>query len=371
VTFTTTARIAVVGLGGLLAFTACGGSSSSSESSAGAASGGASASSAINCAQGTIKASGSSAQKNAITEWINNYQQACSGATIEYAPSGSGAGVTDFINAQTAFAGSDSALNTDQATQAAARCQNNEALNLPMVGGAIAVAYNVSGVDKLVLTPEVTANIFNGTITTWNDPQIANLNPGVTLPADPIVAFHRSDGSGTTANFTAWLTAAANGAWTYGSGKDWTAPGGQGSKGNDGVAASLKSTPNSIGYVEESFLEQANAKAAWIDNGGGAVELTTANATNGLGTAQVTGQGNNLTLKLDYTTKSPNAYPVVLVTYEITCSKGLPADQSALTKGFLEYTASAPAQQMLPDLGYVPLPSDLIGKVQTAVGSLA
>ena len=118
-TFTTTARIAVVGLGGLLAFTACGGSSSSSESSAGAASGGASASSAINCAQGTIKASGSSAQKNAITEWINNYQQACSGATIEYAPSGSGAGVTDFINAQTAFAGSDSALNTDQATQAA------------------------------------------------------------------------------------------------------------------------------------------------------------------------------------------------------------------------------------------------------------
>jgi phosphate transport system substrate-binding protein len=370
VTFTTSARIAALGLGGLLALTACGGSSSSSESSAGSASG-SSSGGAINCAQGSIKASGSSAQKNAITEWINTYQQACSGSTIEYSPSGSGAGIQDFINAQTSFAGSDSALNDEQTTQAAARCQNNEALNIPMVGGAIAVAYNVEGVDKLVLTPEVTAGIFNGTITTWNDAQIANLNQGVTLPSAPIASFHRSDGSGTTANFTAWLTAASNGAWTSGSGKEWTAPGGQGSKGNDGVASSVKSTPNSIGYMEESFVEQAAAKAAWINNGGGAVELTTANATNGLATAQVTGQGNNLTLKLDYATKAPDAYPVVLVTYEITCSKGLPSDQAPLTKSFLEYTSSADAQKMLPDLGYVPLPSDLIGKVQTAVGSLS
>jgi len=349
---------------GALALTACSDSGDNASTSGGGTIAGA------DCATGTIKASGSSAQKNAMTEWINAYQTACSGATIEYSPSGSSAGRADFVNNQVAFAGSDSAMS-DELSQAAARCNGTPPINIPMVGGAIALTYNLEGVDNLVLTPDATAKIFNSEITKWNDPAIAKVNPDVTLPDQPIAQFHRSDGSGTTDNFTQWLKAAAPDAWPYESGSDWAAKGGQGAKGSDGVASSVKSTPNSIGYVEESFLEQANAKAAWIDNGGGAVELTTANATNGLGTAQVTGQGNNLTLKLDYTTKSPNAYPVVLVTYEITCSKGLPADQSALTKGFLEYTASAPAQQMLPDLGYVPLPSDLIGKVQTAVGSLA
>ena len=363
---TRTTQVLAVSVAGVAALAACGSSSSSSGSS-----GSASASASVSCQTGTIKASGSSAQKNAITEWINAYQQDCAGSTIEYTPSGSAAGIQDFVNSQTSFAGSDSALNADQQTQANTRCANNEAWNLPMVGGAIAVAYNVSGVDKLILTPEVTAKIFSGQITTWNDPAIAQLNPGVNLPSATIAEYHRSDGSGTTANFTAWLDAASQGAWTFGTGKEWKAPGGQGSKGNDGVAASLKSTPNSIGYIEESFLDQAGAKAAWINNGGGPVELTTQNATNGLATAQVTGQGNNLSLKLDYATTAANAYPIVLVTYEITCSKGLPVDQSGLTKSFLTYTASAPAQQMLPDLGYVPIPSDLISKVQSAVGALA
>ncbi len=361
-TLTRTAKFALVGVSGALALAACGSSSSGDAS--------ASASASINCTTGSIKASGSSAQKNAITEWINSYQQACSGATIEYSPSGSSAGVQDFVNSQTAFAGSDSALNAEQTTQAATRCAGNEAWNLPMVGGAIAVAYNVQGVEKLILNPTVTAGIFDGAITTWNDPQIAALNPGVTLPSAPIAAYHRSDGSGTTANFTAWLTATAPQAWTYGAGKDWKAPGGQGSKGSDGVASSLKSTPNSIGYIEASFVEQAGAKSAWINNGGQPVELTTANATTGLSSAKVTGQGNNLTLSIDYATTAANAYPIVLVTYEIACSKGLAADQAGLVKSFLQYTSSPAAQNILPDAGYVPLPADLQTKVATATAAL-
>ena len=364
---TRTASLAAIVGASALALAACGGSSSGGSESAGA---GASAA-AINCATGTIKASGSSAQKNAITEWINTYQTECPGATIEYSPSGSSAGIQDFLNSQTSFAGSDAALNDEQAAQAATRCANNEAWNLPMVGGAIAVAYNVPGVDSLTLTPAVTAGIFDGAITQWNDPAIAALNPGVNLPSAPIAQYHRSDGSGTTQNFTAWLAAASGGAWTFGDSKEWKAPGGQGSKGNDGVASSLKSTPNSIGYIEESFLEQADAKAAKIDNGGGAVELNTANASNALGTAQITGTGNNLILEIDYATTDPAAYPIVLLTYEITCSAGLTGDQLALTKSFLEYTSTAPAQEMLPELGYVPLPAELLTKVNTAVQAIS
>lgn len=366
---TRTSRFAALGFAGAIALAACGGSSSDSGSSAEA--GGSEGASGITCVSGTIKASGSSAQKNAITEWINEYQTACPDATIEYTPSGSSAGIQDFLNSQTSFAGSDSALNEEQTTQAATRCANNEAWNLPMLGGAIAVAYNVEGVDSLTLTPEVTAKIFDGQITNWNDPAIAALNSGVTLPDAPIAQYHRSDGSGTTQNFTAWLDAASGGAWTFGDSKEWKAPGGQGSKGNDGVASSLKSTPNSIGYIEESFLEQAGAKAALIDNGGGAVELTTENASAGIGSAQITGTGNNLALSLDYATKEPGSYPIVLVTYEITCSKGLPADQLDLTKAFFEYTSSQSAQDILPEVGYVPLPADLLTKVQTAVGALS
>lgn len=362
------ARWSALGAAGVLALAACGGSSSSDAS--GEAGGSASAA-AIDCATGTIKASGSSAQKNAITEWINAYQQECAGATIEYSPSGSSAGIQDFLNSQTSFAGSDSALKEEEATQAQQRCGGNEAWNLPMVGGAIAVAYNVSGVEKLILNPEVTAKIFANEITNWNDPAIAALNPGTTLPDAPIAQYHRSDGSGTTQNFTAWLKATAADSWTFDSGKEWKAPGGQGSKGNDGVAASVKSTPNSIGYMEESFVEQAGAQAALIDNGAGPVELNTENASAGLGAATVTGTGNNLSLKLDYATTEANAYPLVLVTYEITCSKGLPADQLTLTKSFLTYTATEGAQAQLPDLGYVPLPADLLTKVQTAVGALS
>ncbi len=365
---TRTSRLVALGFAGALALAACGGSSSDDASGGDSAAGG---SGDIRCVSGSIKASGSSAQKNAITEWINEYQIACPDATIDYTPSGSSAGIQDFINNQTAFAGSDAPLNEEQATQAAARCENNPAWNLPMVGGAIAVAYNVEGVEELTLTPEVTSKIFADEIKTWNDPAIADLNPGVTLPDAPIAQYHRSDGSGTTQNFTAWLDQASGGAWTFGDNKEWKAPGGQGSKGNDGVASSLKSTPNSIGYIEESFLEQANALPAKIDNGGGAVELNTENASNGLATAQVVGTGNDLALELDYTTTDPSAYPVVLIAYEITCSAGLPAADLDLTKAFLEYTATPAAQEILPEIGYVPLPEELLTKVQTAVQALS
>ena len=365
---TRTARLTLVAAAGALALAACGSSSSGGSSTSASASG----SGSTNCATGSIKASGSSAQKNAMTDWINSYQQQCPGATINYQANGSGAGIQDFTNAQTAFAGSDSALKDTEQAAADKRCATGSAINIPMVGGAIAVAYNLTGVDKLILNPAVTAGIFNNTITKWNDPKIAALNPGVTLPDATIAQFHRSDSSGTTANFTAWLKDTAGTDWTYDTGKEWKAPGGQGSKGSDQVLASVKSTPNSIGYVELSFIQDAQGvKGAWIDNGGGAVEPTSANAASTIASATVTGSGNNLSLKIDRKTTTANNYPVVLVTYEITCEKGLPADQSALVKSFLTYTSGDDAQGQLSSNGYVPITGDLLTKVRTAVSSIS
>jgi phosphate transport system substrate-binding protein len=329
------------------------------------------ANSSISCESGSIKASGSTAQKNAMTEWINAYQGACTGATINYQANGSGAGIADFVKNQTSFAGSDSALKDEDQTAANKRCSTGDAINLPMVGGAIVLAFNVSGVESLTLTPDLIAGIFNNTITTWNDPKIAAENDGVTLPSSSIAQFHRSDASGTTDNFTKYLAAAAGSDWTYGTGKEWKAPGGQGAKGNDGVTAAIKDTANSIGYIELSFAQDAKLGTAKVDNGGGAVEATSETASATIAAAKQTGSGSNIVLSVDYATKQAGQYPIVLVTYEITCQKGLPSDELALTKSFLTYTASDDAQGQLTEIGYVPISGSLLTDVRTAVGSIS
>ena len=320
---------------------------------------------------GSLKASGSSAQKNAIQEWITAFQGSNSGVTIDYQANGSGAGIKDFINKQTAFAGSDSPLKEDEVTAAAARCATGNAINIPMVGGAIALAYNIDGVDSLTITPDVAAGIFTNTITKWNDKAIAAINPGVTLPNASIAQFHRSDSSGTTDNFTKWLIAAAPKSYTLEGGKDWVATGGQGAKGSDGIASSVKSTPNSIGYVELSFVQTMGLKAAKVDNGGGAVEATSANAAKTIAGATIKGTGNDLALSVDRTIADGASYPIVLVTYEITCEKGLTGSDLELTKAFLNYTSSDEAQNMLSGIGYVPISGDLLTKVRAAVAAIS
>ena len=177
-----------------LSLAACGSDPTSANEQPGGAEPGSSANaSGLACPAGKLSAEGSSAQANAITEVIADYNAECSDkATIEYNPTGSGAGIKSFYNGLVDFAGSDSALKTEEkdgvieADKAKERCQNNPAWNLPMVVGPIAFAYNVDGVDKLVLNAETLAGIFNGTIKTWNDPKIAKLNSGAKLPGENI-----------------------------------------------------------------------------------------------------------------------------------------------------------------------------------------
>jgi phosphate transport system substrate-binding protein len=182
---------------------------------------------------------------------------------------------------------------------------------------------------------------------------------------------HRSDGSGTTDNFTKFLKGAGGADWTFDSGSDWKAPGGQGSKGNEGVTATVKSTPNSIGYVELSFAENAKLSTAKVKNAAGEfVAVSTDAASIGISSAKIA-EGKDLKLTFDYKTATPGAYPIYLIAYEITCTKGLPADQAALVKSFLTYTASKAGQDAISKVGYAPLPDSVATKVRDVIAGLA
>ncbi|MBE8478199.1 phosphate ABC transporter substrate-binding protein PstS [Streptomyces justiciae] len=356
---------------GALALTACGsddtGNSNGGDSSASAQAGN------IKCddAKGQLLADGSSAQKNAIDAWVKAFTASCSGVQINYKGSGSGAGVTAFTQGQVAFAGSDSALKPEEVTASKSVCKGGQGIDLPMVGGPIAVGFNVPGVDKLVLNAETLAKIFDSKITNWNDAAIKKLNPDAKLPDLKIQAFHRSDESGTTDNFTKYLIAASPANWKYSGGKAWQAKGGQSASGSSGVAQQVKQTSGAISYMELSYAKDGIVPVT-IDTGASApVEATVENATKAIAAAKVVGTGKDLSLQLDYATKAEGAYPITLVTYEIVCDKGNKSDTLAGTKAFLRYIASEDGQGQLSAAGYAPIPDDIITKVRTTIEGLS
>jgi phosphate transport system substrate-binding protein len=323
------------------------------------------------CATGTLNASGSTAQGNAMTTWISKYQQKCSGATINYGGGGSGAGQQAFIGGTVDFAGSDSPLSATDQPKADQHCGSGHAIHLPMVVGPIAVVYNVSGVTNLQFKAATLAGIFSGKITKWNDAAIMADNPGVNLPATAITAVHRADSSGTTDNFTKYLTGTAGAAWTFDHDKVWHAPGGDAEQGSDGVSAQVKKTEGAIAYVEWSFAQLNSLNVAKIFNGAGEwSELTADSAGKTIAGAKVTGSGNDMQMSIDYNTTTAGAYPIVLVTYEIVCDTGNPSKSLPLLKSFLAYTSSTDGQSQLTAIGYAPLPESVRSAVAAKVAAL-
>ncbi|MCX5247072.1 phosphate ABC transporter substrate-binding protein PstS [Streptomyces sp. NBC_00201] len=354
-----------------LVLTACG-SDDTSGSDGGSSAPATGAASSIKCdsAKGQLLSDGSSAQKNAIDAWVAQFSKAC-GVQINYKAGGSGAGVTSFTQGQLAFAGSDSALKPEEVTASKKVCSGGQGIDLPMVGGPIAVGYNLSGVDNLVLDAPTLAKIFDSKITKWNDPAIKKLNPSAKLPDLKIQAFHRSDESGTTDNFTKYLKAASASDWTYSGGKAWQAKGGQSAAQSSGVAAQVKQTNGAIGYFELSYVADG-VKAVSINTGASApVAPSSDAASKAIADAKVVGTGKDLSLQLNYATKADGAYPITLVTYEIACDKGNKADTLPATKALLRYIASEDGQGLLTNLKYAPIPADIISKVRTTIEGLS
>ncbi|MEU6577752.1 phosphate ABC transporter substrate-binding protein PstS [Streptomyces sp. NPDC046805] len=357
--------LGAVAVSGALALTACG------TDDTGKSAGGSTAAkaSSVKCdnAKGQLLADGSSAQKNAIDAWVKQFSQAC-GVQINYKGGGSGAGVTAFNQGQVAFAGSDSALKPEEVAASKKICKGGQGIDLPMVGGPIAVGYNVPGVDNLVLDAPTLAKIFDSKITNWNDPAIKKLNPSAKLPNLKIQAFHRSEDSGTTDNFTKYLKATAD--WKYSGGKAWQAKGGQAASGSAGVAQGVKQNKGAIGYFELSYAKDMSTVA--INTGAKTpVKPSVESATADIAAAKVVGTGKDLSLDLDYKTKAEGAYPITLVTYEIACDKGNKPDTLPATKAFLNYIASEDGQKVLSENDYAPIPAEIIAKVRTNIAGLS
>ncbi|GHA09464.1 phosphate ABC transporter substrate-binding protein PstS [Streptomyces echinoruber] len=365
-----TLSLGAVAVCGALALSACG-SDDTGGKDGGSGNSTANASS-IKCdnAKGQLLADGSSAQKNAIDAWVKQFSAAC-GVQINYKGGGSGAGVTAFTQGQVAFAGSDSALKPEEVTASKKVCSGGQGIDLPMVGGPIAVGYNVPGVDHLVLDAPTLAKIFDSKITNWNDGAIKKLNPNAKLPNLKIQAFHRSDESGTTDNFTKYLKAATPENWPYSGGKAWQAKGGQSAPQSSGVAQQVKQTSGAIGYFELSYAKDG-IKTVDIDTGAASpVKATVANASKAIADAKVVGTGKDLSLQLNYKTKADNAYPIVLVTYEIVCDKGNKPATLAATKAFLRYIAGEDGQKILEQNDYAPIPDAIISKVRSTIETLS
>jgi phosphate transport system substrate-binding protein len=348
-----------------------GSSSSTAGTSTSSSSGGSST-----CAPGSLTADGSTAQQNAINAWIQKYTAQCSGANITYSGGGSGQGVTDFTAGKVDFAGSDSALDPTKGEVAAAnkRCgTGSQALDIPMVTGPVAIAYNVKGVSNgaITFTPDVLVKVFTGKIKQWNDPAIAAINKGVNLPSEPITVFFRSDQSGTTSNVEKYFNTVDPSGYPTTPSKTWVGAG-QGKTGSQGVQQAIKTTEGGIGYIEWSYAGSAGLSMAKIDNGGGPVALTAESAGKAVAAAKIASNGgSDLTLKLDYATKAPGAYPIILVTYEIVCSKYSDASVGTRVKAFLTYTSSSAGQGLLPTVGSAPLPQSILTKVQQTVATIS
>lgn len=370
---------AVLGLAAAsaLVLAACGSDNNTAPSgSGGSAAASGSSASGVDCGgKKSLKASGSTAQANAMTRFVTAYEGACPGYTLNYTSNGSGAGVSEFVGNQTDLGGSDSPLNKDKGEydKAAQRC-GSEAWNLPVVFGPIAVTYNLAGVDGLALDAATAAKIFNGAITSWDDPAIKALNGSANLPAEPIHVVFRSDESGTTDNFQRYLDFASDGAWGKGAGKAFNGGVGEGAKGNEGTSAAIKNTPGAITYNEWSFAKAQNLPVAKIITSAGPdpVEISTETVGKTIAGATVKGVGNDLVLDTSsfYKPTAAGSYPIVLATYEIVCSKYGDADTGKAVKAFLQSTIGA-GQTGLADNGYIPLPADFQTKLSTAVNAIA
>ena len=365
--FGTTVAVAAIAT---VSLSACGSDNNATSSS------GSDGGSSSNCAgKKSLKASGSSAQANAMTRFVTAYEAACPGFTLNYTSSGSGAGISEFVGGQTDMGGSDSPLNAGkgEVDKAKARCGDSDAWNLPMVFGPIAITYNAPDVEGLVLDGPTAAKIFNGAVTMWNAPELATLNPGKTLPDQPIVVIFRSDESGTTDNFQKYLEAASDGAWGKGAGKTFNGGVGEGAKGNEGTSAAIKTTPGSITYNEWSFAKSQGLSVADIVTSAGPdpVALSVESAAKSIDDVKISGAGNDMVLDTSsfYKPTDPGAYPIMLATYSLVCSKYPEADVAPAVRAFLT-AALGKGQEGLTDNGYIPVPEAFKAKLATAIDAI-
>ncbi|WP_233199524.1 phosphate ABC transporter substrate-binding protein PstS [Cryobacterium sp. N22] len=320
---------------------------------------------------GTLDGAGSSAQASAEDVWVSQFQRANASVTINYDPTGSGAGREQFIGGGVDFAGSDSALSDEElAGEFAACAPGSAAIDLPVYVSPLVLVYNVDGVDDLRLDPAAIANIFSGEITRWNDPALVALNPDASLPDEQISAVHRSDDSGTTKNFADYLYQNVPEIWTTEPADAFPYPG-EGAQGNSGVVSAVANGNNTIGYADASRVGDLSVAALQV--GDEFVDYSTEAAAAIIDASPLVPRDNpnDLVVDVDRTSTASGVYPLVLVSYLIACEEYPDADQAELVAAYLAYVASPEGQSAAAEsAGSAPLSADFSDRVLEAVDSI-
>ncbi len=292
--------------------------------------------------------------------------------TINYDKSqGSGGGVTNWLAGSYDFAGTDSSLNPTQVTSAQTTCGAGGGLDLPAYLSGVAIIYNLQGVSNLKLSSATIAKIFELQIKTWNDPAIAADNPGATLPATAITVVTRSDGSGTTANFTKYLKDTQPTIFTQANGTAWPVPGTSGQQGGSGVVNTVTAGAGTIGYADNSAIGSVTAAQVQVGTGTKFVAYSQTGATNAFAaaaTAAPSGTGD-LSQVLDYSKiTNTNSYPIPLLSYIVACTTFKDAAQAKLTKAYLSFIASDEGQKVASvNAGSAPLPTSILKEIVKSI----
>jgi phosphate transport system substrate-binding protein len=346
----TAAGVSVVALA--LTLGACSSSSSSSTPSGSSSSSSSSSSGGSANLSGTLNGSGSTLQLVYEQAAIAAYKSVQSGITVNYGGGGSGKGRTDLASGVVQFAGSDSPIPAKET----ANFKGKTVLYYPILIAPITVSYNLSGVSNLKLSGPTIAGIFSGKIKTWNDPAIKADNSGVSMPSTPITIAHRSDSSGTTANFSNFLVQAGGSAWTLGTSSviNWPASS-RGGSGNAGVSQIVKSTPGAIGYVDYADAKASGLVFASIKNKDGqyvAPSISAASAAAGQASVKP-----DLTFSAIWA-PGASSYPITAQSWVLVYQTQSDANTAKLLQAYIGYLVGD-GQQLLSNLGYAPLPATI------------
>ena len=322
---------------------ACGSSSSSSGSSGGSTTSGSSS---------VLIGAGSTFVAPLVSQWEAAYVKTPAAVTITYGAVGSGGGIDAITARSVDFGASDAPLTSDQVTA----CKS--CVQIPWALGATTVDYNVKGApNNLKLTGKVLADIFLGNIKQWNDPAIAALNPGVSLPSTHITPIYRSDGSGTSFVFTDYLSSVdPDWASKVGTSTQPTFPVGTGAEHSSGVIAAMQATDGGITYAETSYVAADNLDYALIQNAAGMYPKPTNSAV--LAAAAVGTTRSDGTIKLvDPPASASSAYPLASYTYVIVPES---SPKASTLRAFITWAISSAGQSLGEPIGYPPLPANVV-----------
>jgi phosphate transport system substrate-binding protein len=301
---------------------------------------------------GTLNGSGSTFQGPFQDQAIQNFKSVQPNMTVNYGRGGSGKGRTDLASGVVNFAGSDSPVPDKEKSNFAGKT----VLYFPVVIGPITMSYNLSGVSDLKLDATVIANIFEAKIKTWDDPAIKALNPSANLPATSITVAVRSDSSGTTQNFSLFLKTAVPSVWTLGSASTITWPStARAGNGNSGVAQIVKSTPGAIGYVDYADAKASGLTFASVKNKDG--NFVAPSPESASAAAAGTTIAPDLTFHAVWA-PGAQAYPITYQSWDLVIQAQSSTNTTKMLQAYIGYLLG-PGQQLLPTLGYAPLPASL------------